>query len=93
MVLTRWITGCVLILMAASIVAFNTRVALGQFRSQGTQSWLPVIGGVSGAIGLYVMPNRSVSTLWWLPLFLDWGTIPGLTYAVVWHALRLYRRR
>jgi hypothetical protein len=43
-------------------------------------SWIPLIGGVLGSVGFYLSPFDLLHGHWWIPLILDWGSVPGLTY-------------
>jgi hypothetical protein len=52
-------------------------------------SWVPLIGGVSGILGALVSPVETIRHLWWLPLLLDFGCIPGFLYTLV--VLLFYR--
>lgn len=37
-----------------------------------------LFGGIAGALGALIMPLPVVPYLFWVPLLLDWGTIPML---------------
>ena len=63
----------------------------GLVRRQPAPSWIPLLGGLSGALGLVAMPLSGVARIWWLPLLLDWGCAPGLLHAALYHALRRVR--
>ena len=54
-----------------------------------TSSWVPLVGGLSGAVSLSVVPVPGVGDWWWLPLLTDWGSIPGLGFTVLY---LFYRR-
>lgn len=60
-------------------------------RRQQAPSWIPLLGGSLGALGVVALPLPGVARLWWLPLLLDWGCAPGLLHAVVYHVLRKVR--
>ena len=77
-----------LLLLAAWICAFNAHVLIAQIKRQKSPSWVPLFGGIAGAVGLYLLPIPAAAHYWWLPLVLDWGSLPGLTHAAVWWLLR-----
>ena len=50
-------------------------------RKRPAPSWIPLLGGSLGALGLIVAPVSGAAQFWWLPLLLDWGSAPGLLHA------------
>jgi hypothetical protein len=54
-------------------------------RRKEAGSWVPLLGGVAGVTSLLTVPITNWSRLWWLPLVLDYGSIPGLVHALVVH--------
>lgn len=76
------IFGVSSILMALSnwVIFFR-----GYILRKHTQSWNPLLAGLLGAIAIFLIPIKEVSSWWWLPFFLDWGSIPGIGHAVFWH--------
>ena len=75
------------------ISVFNASVLWASLRRRPRPSWIPLLGGVLGTVGLLLMPLPSLHALWWVPLLLDWGSLPGLAHTVVWHAVRRLRAR
>jgi hypothetical protein len=67
-------------------VAWRTLV-----RRQHAPSWIPLLGGSLGALGLVVSPLPEMARVWWLPLLLDWGCAPGLLHAGLYHIVRQVR--
>lgn len=46
-------------------------------------SWVPLLGGVMGVFALLLYSPLSQTLRWiWVPLFLDWGSIPGIGHAI-----------
>lgn len=80
----RWAFGVLLLAFAAWIIILNWRIfwKARVRREQPAPSWIPVLGGLSAAVGLLTLPLASLSMLWWLPFLLDWGSIPGLCHAL-----------
>jgi hypothetical protein len=63
----------------AFVAALNWRNVLRGLRGRKTNSSIPLVGGISGFIGIIFLAKilgESVSRWRWLPLFLDWGKIP-----------------
>ncbi len=56
-------------------------------RGRKAPSWIPLLGGGTLALALLIAPHNPWRNLWWVPLLLDWGSIPGLT-AAAWLTLR-----
>ena len=46
-------------------------------------SLIPIIGGILGAYGFSLCPYKPISNLAWLPLILDFGTIPWIMYCII----------
>ena len=86
--LLRSAVGFTLLLVSGWICVVNAWILVTNLRRRRAPSWIPLVGGVLGAVGLWTLPFPETRSLWWLPLFLDWGSIPGLTHAVVWHPRR-----
>lgn len=55
-------------------------------------SWIPLLGALFGALSLWIAPIK-LNTLWWIPLFIDWGSLPGLSYTLFWHYRRIKSER
>lgn len=51
-------------------------------RRKAAPSWVPLMGAGLFCAGLLLLQNRS-SDFWWLPFFLDYGSIPGLALTLV----------
>jgi len=55
-------------------------------------SWVPLLGGIFGAIALFIVPVPGAKHWWLLPFFLDYGSIPGLTHTLISYLLRIWRK-
>jgi hypothetical protein len=53
-------------------------------RRRKSPSWIPIIGGLCGAISLAIVPLPGAKWWWWLPLILDWGSIPGILVSLIY---------
>ena len=75
-------------------IAFLNVVNFGQgIRGKKTGSSIPLIGGISGAIALSITPWPEANRWWWLPLLLDYGCVPLLTFTAVWILSRRVMRK
>jgi hypothetical protein len=62
-------------------------------RAEHAPSWTPLLAGLCGAVGFWIVPVAPLHGYWWLPFFIDWGSIPGLGYTAAWHINRSRRER
>ncbi|RYG71045.1 hypothetical protein EON80_05990 [bacterium] len=60
-------------------------------RRQRTASSIPLFGGALGALSFQVLPIAALKDWWWLPPLFDWGCVPGIAYALIFHAVRYVR--
>ena len=47
------------------------------------QSFVPLIGGILGVVGVMLLPIPRWHIFWWLPLFIDLGCVPLLLAAAI----------
>ncbi len=47
---------------------------------------MPLLGGLLGCSGILISPWQFVDGYWWLPFILDWGSIPGLVFTLLYFA-------
>jgi hypothetical protein len=88
----RLIVGGLLGVISCWVITLNWSVfAQGYLLRRKTSSWIPLIGGVAGVATFLVLPIDDIHKYWWLPLLADWGCIPGLLHALLFHAF--VRRR
>jgi hypothetical protein len=77
----RWIIAVPLLLISAYFIITNVRFMLENFRLGFNAGPAPmtIMGGLSGCIGLLVLPYMEFSdrlALIWVPLVLDIGCLP-----------------
>jgi hypothetical protein len=53
-------------------------------RRERTSSWIPIVGGLCGVAAALIVPFPLAKQFWWLPLLLDWGSLPGLSYTLIY---------
>ena len=78
-----WILAFLLGAVFVWLATLNATVVWqGGFRRKKTSSWIPLVAGVCGSLALVVAPLPQASRWWWIPLILDWGSIPGLLFTL-----------
>lgn len=89
MIWIQWIAGIILSVFSAWIICMNGLTFWERhIQHKKTPSWIPLLGGLSGTVGLLILPVIAIKHFWWLPLILDWGSFPGIFYAILWHLFR-----
>jgi hypothetical protein len=78
---------------AAMMSAFNWWAIAGCIQGGARVSWIPFIGGFSGAIALAIFPSEAVRAWWWVPLCTDYGCLPGFAYTAAFHLACLRRSK
>jgi hypothetical protein len=89
----RWGIAALFFVLFIWLASMNAYLFWNSFvRKKKTSSWIPVIGGACGALSLSIVPLQSAGAWWWLPLILDWGSIPGILVSLG-YALSRSRRK
>lgn len=89
----KWIIAIPLLLAGAWIIMLNAAVFWKRHvQKRESSSWIPFLGGMLGAAGLLLVPLAPAHKWWWLPFFLDWGSIPGISYSILYHLIRALRK-
>lgn len=89
-----WILAVALLCMALWVGVVNWSVVLIYwFTRKSVGSWTPLLSGVCGAVGVWLLPVEGASRLAWVPLFLDWGSVPGLLYSAGYYVVYLRQKR
>jgi len=63
-------------------------VLLYLLRRQKASSWIPLLGGICCCVACFLLPYPGLSYWWWLPFFLDWGSVPGIVFTLGWLFLK-----
>jgi len=89
MEILRWIFGTICCSAFLWLTALNWQIFWKRHicKATDTPSWIPFLAGILGAIGLLVIP-LGFTAFWWIPFFLDWGSLPGIGYSIWWHLAR-----
>ena len=78
MYIVKWVCAVVLGLTFLALATANAWAVVSYFRSKRHVSAVPVIGGFCGSLALIVVPIYVQRGWWWLPLVLDYGSLPML---------------
>jgi hypothetical protein len=71
------LTGACLLLLFFLLAAIaNAQMLIRRMRGPSGPSLVPVLGGLSGMVGMLIMPWPSVRIWAWVPLLLDVGSVP-----------------
>lgn len=91
----RWLVGTPLVALGIGIALWNwSAIFLQLMHPRGPYpSWIPLIGGLLGSVGLAVLPDERFDQSWWLPLLVDWGSVPGLAATGIFYLWKFARRR
>lgn len=87
------VASVLLICFGTFVAVMNWRIAIGWFLWRERSSSVPLFGGLTAAYGISLFPYYEVGNYWWIPLFVDWGCIPGFVFTFAWLAYRGTRRR
>lgn len=81
---SKWIISIGTLLLGAWVIILNWLMFYQNFIIRKKySSFVPLVGGIFMLIGLYNIPVQSVSKWYWLPLFIDFGSIPLLAWTLV----------
>jgi hypothetical protein len=71
-----WFAGSLLLAFALLCATCNLRILVAYFVRQKENSMVPFIGGLSGTLGMLLVPVSRLRRWCWLPLILDVGNLP-----------------
>lgn len=83
--------GIALIVVGLFFIVMNWAVVLQWLLRRKHSSWVPLFGGLLAAIGTVVLPYPYFRSFWWVPLVIDWGSLPGLIFTVFYFGGRKIR--
>lgn len=67
----RWVVASVFSLVSALAIFANFGLILGARKNQNRESFIPLIGGLTGVIALVILPIAGAMKWVWIPLILD----------------------
>ena len=92
MLIFKWVLAILFFICFLWIAIMNGIVFWqSHIKKLKTSSWIPLIGGILGLSSLLILPIKGLKLWCWLPLIIDWGSIPGLLETIIWHFF-IYRK-
>lgn len=89
MITARWIGAFLFLWLFVLLAASNGYVAIRRYLlHKPAPSWLPLIGGASGVLGMLLIPYPLGKWLYFVPLALDWGCLPGFSHTLAYYLTR-----
>jgi hypothetical protein len=85
----RWAIGVAALILGGMISLGNWITLIGVIVTKRSSSFVPFVGGVLAAIGIFVLP---ISGLWkwaWIPLVADLQSLP----ITVWTCVTLFLKK
>ncbi len=80
-----WIIGVLSSALFVLLVVFNGWTVVNYFRTHQHVSAIPFLGGIMGVVAMLTLPIKDLRPWWWLPLMLDYGSVPMFVYFFIWH--------
>lgn len=78
------IAALLLFICGSFLVVMNWAIIFTCLLRKKHSSWVPLAGGIMLAYAIIFQPFWQIQSYAWIPLVIDWGCIPGFTYAFVY---------
>ena len=81
----HWILSVPALAVSISMIAANLWITFGGLfkKREKFQSLIPFVGGIVGAMGLFILPISHARSFWWVPLVIDLGCGPMLVAILI----------
>ena len=90
--ITMWWVSLIFLSLFAFCAVINLVIAINNYLlGKKWVSMVPLVGGVAGVVGCLTFPSGKLFFYWWVPLLLDYGSIPITAHTLVFiltHYLR-----
>ena len=83
MQILTWICGITLGIAFLLLAGSNALGVARYIRQRRHVSAIPLFGGIAGLVACFVLPVEGLGSFWWLPLVVDYGSVPLLISFVV----------
>jgi hypothetical protein len=84
MALMIWIVSILLLGVFLYIALLHAALIFSVYvLKQKGSSMVPLFAGICGALGIVLLPVKGSAKYWWLPLLLDYGSIPLLLHTLL----------
>jgi hypothetical protein len=88
-----WTIGILCTVLFASLALFNAWTIANYFRTGKHVSAIPLLGGIAGTVAALTLQVDRLHVWWWMPLVLDYGSVPMFVYFFVCHLMAMPRNR
>jgi hypothetical protein len=79
-----WIISLTLLTIALFVSVMNWVVFVKNYiLKKKWTSAIPLLGGLSGAIGIAILPVAGSAQYLWIPLIADWGCLPVIIVTLI----------
>ena len=80
MIYLMWLISVPSLIFFSLMLFTNWRIFYHNYiKKDSTTSVIPLMGGIAGVIGLWMMPNIEVGLPWlFVPFLVEWGSVPLL---------------
>jgi hypothetical protein len=88
-----WIVSVILIGLSLWVILGNLWTTIGGLfkKRKSFESYVPLIGGVAGMVGMLFLPVPGMRRFWWVPLVVDLGCGPMLLAAAIDQVKKRFR--
>ena len=76
--LLSWVPSLLFLAIFLFLATMNWMTVWAAIFRRKHSSWVPLFGGVFGALGFRFLPIARLHSWWWLVFILDYGCFPGL---------------
>lgn len=84
MTTVRWIFSVALLLFGSYMAVMNWAVFVNNhILKKKWTSAVPLVGGIAAAIGVICLPVNSSWKYAWIPLLVDWGSVPVIVVSLI----------
>jgi hypothetical protein len=85
----KWILAAVCFVPAAFFIVMNWLIFRHNLKSRRSNldsfsSWVPLLGGLLGALSFWLAPVPEMRRFWWVPFVIDYGCVIGLTETAIY---------
>lgn len=89
MIYTCWFLGILLFCVGSFVAILNWGVFWSGFvKREECPSVIPLLGGLFLSGSFALVPITFLREWWWMGFILDWGSLPSIAYAALWHLSR-----
>ncbi|MCE5306296.1 MAG: hypothetical protein LLG20_01515 [Acidobacteriales bacterium] len=89
----RWVLGTVLAMVFLVVAAGNVWTVIGFLVKRERNSAVPLVGGLCGVAACFLLPVPLAGDWWWLPLLLDYGSVPVFSVSAILGLVDVFRER